>query len=83
MRPSDGVGTLRDALGAVSIHPEMRKQNTAVPGTVEQGKSSYPRRDGRGGPPQRSLCGDRARPEGRCGRGGGSVGARGADLHAA
>ena len=41
MRPADGVGTLRDALGPVSIHPEMRKQNTAVPGTVEQGKSSY------------------------------------------
>jgi Replication-relaxation len=39
-RPRDG-GTLRDARGAVSIHVEMRKQNTAVPGTVEQGKSSY------------------------------------------
>src|SRR4029077_19939671 len=37
----DGAGTLRDSLGAVSIHPQMRKQNTAVPGTVEQGKSSY------------------------------------------
>ena len=41
LRPRDGAGTLRDALGTVSIHPEMRKQNTAVPGTVEQGKSSY------------------------------------------
>ena len=41
LRPADGVGTLRDALGPVSIHPAMRKQNTAVPGTVEQGKSSY------------------------------------------
>jgi hypothetical protein len=41
LRPTDGVGTLRDALGPVSIHPGMRKQNTAVPGTVEQGKSSY------------------------------------------
>ncbi len=40
-RPRDGVGTLRDAIGAVSIHPEFRRQNTAVPGTVEQGKSSY------------------------------------------
>lgn len=40
-RPGDGQGTLRDALGAVSIHVELRKQNTAVPGTVEQGKSSY------------------------------------------
>ena len=27
--------------GPVSIHPELRRQNTAVPGTVEQGKSSY------------------------------------------
>lgn len=41
MRPADGIGTLRDALGVVSIHPQMRRQNTAVPGTVEQGKSSY------------------------------------------
>jgi hypothetical protein len=40
-RPHEGEGTLRDAHGAVSIHVEMRKQNTAVPGTVEQGKSSY------------------------------------------
>src|SRR5262249_47600396 len=36
-----GMGTLRDTLGPVSIHPQMRRQNTAVPGTVEQGKSSY------------------------------------------
>jgi hypothetical protein len=41
LRPADGQGTLRDALGVVSIHPELRKQNTAVPGAVEQGKSSY------------------------------------------
>jgi hypothetical protein len=41
MRPADGPGTLRDALGPVCIHPRMRRQNTAVPGTVEQGKSSY------------------------------------------
>jgi Replication-relaxation len=40
-RPPNGPGTLQDALGAVSIHVELRKQNTAVPGTVEQGKSSY------------------------------------------
>jgi hypothetical protein len=40
-RPRDSSGTLRDAHGAVSIHVELRKQNTAVPGTVEQGKSSY------------------------------------------
>jgi len=36
-----GAGTLCDALGPVSIHTELRRQNTAVPGTVEQGKSSY------------------------------------------
>ena len=41
LRPSDGFGSLRDARGPVSIHPRMRRQNTAVPGTVEQGKSSY------------------------------------------
>lgn len=41
LRPSEGGGTLRDTSGPVSIHPELRKQNTAVPGTVEQGKSSY------------------------------------------
>lgn len=40
-RPRDGRGTLCDAQGPVSIHPEMRRQNTAVPGTVEQGKTSY------------------------------------------
>ncbi|MFI4991215.1 MAG: replication-relaxation family protein [Solirubrobacterales bacterium] len=41
MRPSEGEGTLHDAVGPVSIHVDMRKQNTAVPGAVEQGKSSY------------------------------------------
>jgi predicted transcriptional regulator len=41
LRPRDGHGILRDALGPVSIHPELRRQNTAVPGTVEQGKSSF------------------------------------------
>ncbi len=41
LRPGEGRGTLRDAIGPVSIHPEMRKQNVAVPGTVEQGKSSF------------------------------------------
>jgi len=40
-RPGQGPGTLRDAFGPVSIHVEMRRQNTAVPGTVEQGKSSF------------------------------------------
>jgi hypothetical protein len=41
LRATDGEGTLRDAVGPVSIHVALRKQNTAVPGTVEQGKSSY------------------------------------------
>jgi hypothetical protein len=41
LRPSDGTGTLKDTLGPVSIHAALRKQNTAVPGAVEQGKSSY------------------------------------------
>jgi hypothetical protein len=41
LRACVGAGTLRDAIGAVSIHPEMRRQNTAVPGAVDQGKSSY------------------------------------------
>jgi hypothetical protein len=40
-RPAGTPGTLRDAVGPISIHPELRRQNTAVPGTVEQGKSSY------------------------------------------
>lgn len=40
-RPSEGLGTLCDAHGPVSIHTQLRRQNTAVPGTVEQGKSSY------------------------------------------
>jgi hypothetical protein len=41
LRPAAGHGTLRDDHGPVSIHLQMRRQNTAVPGTVEQGKSSY------------------------------------------
>ncbi len=41
LRPREGEGTLRDALGAVSIHTDLRRQNTAVPGTVEQGKTSF------------------------------------------
>jgi Replication-relaxation len=41
LRAPEGDGTLRDAQGAVSIHVQLRRQNTAVPGTVEQGKSSY------------------------------------------
>jgi Replication-relaxation len=40
-RPRAGRGTLVDAFGPVAVHPELRRQNTAVPGTVEQGKSSY------------------------------------------
>ena len=41
LRPQEGHGTLRDAQGPVSIHESMRRQNTAVPGTVEQGKTSF------------------------------------------
>jgi hypothetical protein len=41
LRPPTGEGTLRDVFGPVSIHEALRKQNTAVPGAVEQGKSSY------------------------------------------
>ncbi len=41
MRPREGKGLLRDAHGPVAIHQQMRRQNTAVPGAVEQGKSSY------------------------------------------
>ncbi len=41
LRPGEDRGTLRDTLGPVSIHEGLRRQNTAVPGTVEQGKSSY------------------------------------------
>jgi len=36
-----GPSALRDELGAVAIEVDLRRQNTAVPGTVEQGKSSY------------------------------------------
>jgi hypothetical protein len=39
-RPTEG-GTLCDSIGPVSVATELRKQNIAVPGTVEQGKSSY------------------------------------------
>ena len=39
--PATMVGCSRDAFGPVSIHPDLRRQNTAVPGTVEQGKTSY------------------------------------------
>lgn len=40
-RPTRGNGVLRDRFGPVSIHPGMRRQNTAVAGTVEQGKTSF------------------------------------------
>jgi hypothetical protein len=40
-RTGDGGGLLRDVAGPVTIHPALRRQNTAVPGTVEQGKTSY------------------------------------------
>jgi Replication-relaxation len=41
LRPRGAGGSLKDALGPVSIHPRLRKLNTAVPGAVEQGKTSY------------------------------------------
>jgi Replication-relaxation len=41
LRPAQGRGALRDEYGPVSIHEQLRRQNTAVPGAVEQGKSSY------------------------------------------
>ncbi|MFZ1156058.1 MAG: replication-relaxation family protein [Solirubrobacteraceae bacterium] len=41
LRAGAGRGTLCDSHGPVSIHAQLRRQNTAVPGTVEQGKSSY------------------------------------------
>ncbi len=41
LRPRSGRGTLRDAHGPLSIHESLRRQNTAVPGTVDQGKSSF------------------------------------------
>ena len=41
LRSRDGEGALEDALGRVSIHPQLRRLNTAVPGAVEQGKTSY------------------------------------------
>ncbi|HEX4564912.1 MAG TPA: replication-relaxation family protein [Solirubrobacteraceae bacterium] len=40
-RPSGEPGTLVDAIGPVSIRVAMRRQHTAAPGTVEQGKSSF------------------------------------------
>jgi hypothetical protein len=40
-RAREGGGLLTDAHGPVTIDPELRRQNTAVVGTVEQGKTSY------------------------------------------
>jgi hypothetical protein len=34
-------GLVADAHGPLTIHPSLRRQNTAVVGTVEQGKTSY------------------------------------------
>jgi hypothetical protein len=39
-RPAAGGGLLEDAIGPVTIHEACRRQNTAVPGAVEQGKTS-------------------------------------------
>lgn len=41
MRPRAGEGVLHDAHGPVTIDPDLRRQNTAVPGAVEQGKTSF------------------------------------------
>jgi hypothetical protein len=40
-RAAEGQGLLVDAHGGVTIHPSLRRQNTAVPGAVEQGKTSF------------------------------------------
>ncbi len=40
-RARNGCGVLRDEHGAVTIAVEMRRQHTAVVGTVEQGKTSF------------------------------------------
>jgi hypothetical protein len=40
-RAAEGEGMLRDEYGPVTIAVALRKQNTAVPGTVEQGKTSF------------------------------------------
>jgi hypothetical protein len=40
-RAHASAGLLADVHGPVTIHRELRRQNTAVVGTVEQGKTSY------------------------------------------
>jgi len=40
-RTRPGAGLLLDDHGPVTIEPALRRQNTAVAGTVEQGKTSY------------------------------------------
>ena len=40
LRAPAGAGLLRDEVGPVTLHPDLRRQNMAVVGTVEQGKSS-------------------------------------------
>ncbi|HEU0318455.1 MAG TPA: hypothetical protein VFR49_14055, partial [Solirubrobacteraceae bacterium] len=41
LRISGSRGLVADEHGPVTIHPALRRQNTAVVGTVEQGKTSY------------------------------------------
>ncbi len=41
LRPADGVGTLRDALGVVSIHPEYAQAEHRRARNRGAGKSSY------------------------------------------
>ena len=64
-RPRHEGGLLRDALGPVSIDPDLRRQNTAVPGTVEQGKTSYLVATIHEDLQARALRRDRLRPQGR------------------
>src|SRR4051794_24397060 len=40
-RARDGEGLVRDQHGPATIEPELRRQNVAVPGAVEQGKTSF------------------------------------------
>ncbi len=71
LRPADGVGTLRDALGP-GIDPSGDAQaEHGRPGDGRAGQVQLSRRDRRRGSAPRALLRDRARPQGRRGRGGG------------
>jgi hypothetical protein len=81
LRPGNDGGPLRDAAGTVTIHADLRRQNTAVPGTVEQGKTSYLVATIRGRPQAGSVRGHRLRPQGRRRRRSDQCRAGGAHLH--